>query len=78
MLEDITAAGFNRDKATPLRSAIDRLNRLRVLLRLAHELRVLSHDQYAFAATAMNEAGAQLAGWLRHNGRAGPAGVASP
>lgn len=66
VLEDITTAGYGRDKTAPIRRAVDGVNRLRVLLRLAHELRVLSHGQYAFAAEALGDAGAQLHGWLRH------------
>ena len=50
ILEDVTSAAYRKNRGPTLRKANDRLNRLRVLLRLAHELQVLSHGPYEEAA----------------------------
>lgn len=63
ILEDLTTAAWSKDKQTPLARADDRLNRLRVILRLCHETQVLSHGHYEEAAKMLGEAGRQLGGW---------------
>ena len=65
ILEDVTSAAYRKDRRGTLRKANDRLNRLRVLLRLAHELQVLSHGHYEEAARRLAEAGRLLGGWMR-------------
>ncbi|MSQ84726.1 MAG: hypothetical protein EXR77_17950 [Myxococcales bacterium] len=45
-----------------MRTANDRLNRLRVLLRLALELKLLSHDHYAEITDQLAENGRLLGG----------------
>ncbi|MBM4397507.1 MAG: four helix bundle protein [Deltaproteobacteria bacterium] len=65
ILEDVTSAAYRKDPRPDLGSANDKLNRLRVLLRLAHEMKVLSHDQYREGAERLAEAGRLLGGWLR-------------
>jgi hypothetical protein len=45
----------------------DGLNRLRVLARLCHELRLWSDGQYEEAARRMDEAGRILGGWMKTN-----------
>lgn len=69
ILEDVTSAAYRKDPRPDLGNANDKLNRLRVLLRLAHEMKVLSHDQYREAAERLAEAGRLLGGWLRKGGR---------
>ena len=73
VLEDITTASYAKDKRVALERAQDRLNRLRMLLRLGHQLHVLSHAQYEHAATQLVDCGRQLGGWLRHTGAAATA-----
>ena len=72
VLEDITTASWSMDARPALRSASDGLNRLQVLIRLCHELQLLSHGQYEHASLAIGEAGRQVGGWLRqqHQGTA--------
>lgn len=78
ILEDITSAAYQSDKGRRLQQANDRLNRLRVLLRLGHEMQVLSHGQYEELVTALAEAGRLLGGWLRQTrGGAAPRDRAS-
>ena len=67
IMENITSASYQKGKAKrrQLMAASDRLNRLRVLLRLAHEMEVLSHEAYEEAARRLGEAGALLGGWIK-------------
>lgn len=69
ILEDVTSAAYRKDPRPDLGNANDKLNRLRVLLRLAHEMTVLSHDHYRQAAERLAEAGRLLGGWLRKGNR---------
>ena len=74
ILEDVTSAAYRKDPRPDLDNANDKLNRLRVVLRLAHEMKLLSHDQYREAAERLAEAGRLLGGWLR-KGRTHEAGT---
>ncbi len=65
ILEDVTGAAYRKDPRPDLANANSRLNRLRVVLRLAHELKVLSHDHYREGAERLGEAGRLLGGWMR-------------
>lgn len=66
ILEDLTTAAYRKHPERILRSADERLNRLRVLLRLAHELGHLAPGHYEEAAQRLAEAGRMLGGWRRH------------
>lgn len=65
ILEDVTSAAYSRDPRPALAAANDRMNRLRVLLRLCQEVRLVSHDQYREAAERLAECGRLLGGWIR-------------
>lgn len=65
VVEDLVEARYSRDKRATLRRANLRLEKLRVLLRLSHKMRYLSHDGYAHASKAVNEAGKMLGGWIK-------------
>jgi len=69
ILEDVTTAALRRRKLTTLKRTDERLARLRVLLRLCHELRLLSHDQYEEGAVRLMGAGKMLGAWIQrqHN-----------
>lgn len=69
VLEHTTTAAYVRHKRPALEQANDALNRLRVLLRLAHELGVLPHAQYEEAAKRMASAGQLLGGWMRQQAK---------
>jgi hypothetical protein len=64
-LERVTQAAYRRQRATLLAEANDVLNRLRVLLRLAHELKLLSGGQYENVSARVSEAGRMLGAWMR-------------
>ena len=65
ILEGVTSAAYRKDRAETLTGINDGLNRLRVLVRLSHELRLLSDGQYEEAARRMDEAGRILGGWMK-------------
>ena len=66
MLEDLTTAAFNKARRErALRSADERLNRLRVLVRLARELEVLGPAAYEEGSARLGEAGRLIGGWRR-------------
>lgn len=70
IIEDIVTATYRKAPGRVLTSANERLSRLRVVARLAHELGVLSHAYYEEFAGRMSEAGRLLGGWLRAMGPA--------
>ena len=63
-------AAYRKEKREPLRAAGLRTNALRFLLRLAHDLRLLSESAYAFATERLDEVGRMVGGWERAAGRA--------
>lgn len=65
ILEGVTTAAYTKNRTAVLAKINDGLNRLRVLMRLSHELRVLSDGQYEEAARRMDEAGRILGGWMK-------------
>jgi hypothetical protein len=71
-LELITAAAYTRQRRALLADLDDRLNRLRVLLRLAHELAVLPHGHYLDAIARLAEAGRMLGAWRKRPDLAPP------
>ena len=74
ILEDVTAAAYRGRKRKVLERADGRLARLRVLVRLGHELKILSHGQYEEAAVRLDGAGRMLGAWLRRQGIVEPGG----
>ena len=71
ILEELVDARFSHDPGPALGRASRRLERLRVLLRLSHTRRHLSHGAFERLSRALDEAGRMLGGWIRHSG--GPA-----
>jgi len=71
LLENITAARYSSEPEAPLTNASLSLDRLRLLLRLAHSLRALDTTGYERSAESLVEVGQMLGGWLRHLRREG-------
>jgi len=69
LLEDLVEARYARDKRTILGRANLRLEKLRILLRLCHELAYLPHTSYEHAMRAINEVGKMLGGWRKQQDR---------
>ncbi len=64
ILEGIITANQERDKLPYLKQVSVALDKLRILIRLAKDLRFISIRQYAFAAEKINEIGKMLGGWI--------------
>jgi hypothetical protein len=66
VLEAILAARYRRDRTGFLRDVSLGIDKLRVLLRIAHELGHLDHRGYEYAAFHLDEAGRMAGGWIKH------------
>lgn len=65
LLEALTGAQYAAQAEEHLQRASLALDRLRLLLRLAHALRALDTRAYEHSAEALTEIGRMLGGWLR-------------
>lgn len=65
IFEDLVEARYAREKAPILRRANLRLEKMRLLLRMCHELRHLPHAAFEHSARSLNETGRMLGGWIR-------------
>ena len=65
VLENVIEAAYSREKRPCLRRASMAIEKLRVLLRICHELGYLDHRGYEHAAERLDEAGRMTGGWLK-------------
>ena len=65
LLLKLVDAAYTRDRAKILAEANGLLNRLRFLLRLAKDLKLLTIDSYAYAAECADEIGRMAGGWRK-------------
>jgi four helix bundle protein len=65
VLENIAAANYRADKGAVLARADERLNGLRILLRLGYKLRHIATNSYEYACREIDEIGKLLGGWIR-------------
>ena len=65
VLERIIEATYTRARAKSLNAANLGIEKLRVLFRLAANLRVLDLRRYEFAARSLDEVGRLIGGWIR-------------
>ncbi len=65
LVEDLVEARYSSKKHAILQRANLRLEKLRLLLRLAHKLRYLDYKRYEYAMKSINEIGKMLGGWLK-------------
>ena len=71
ILEGLIEASHRRDKRQVLETVSVKLDRLRFLIRLSKDLKLLNLTRYEYAAGALNEVGAMLGGWLKQQGGSG-------
>lgn len=72
VLDLLVEAAYTRSKDTPLRRANLKLEVVRHLWRLAHELKVTATRQYEHGARLIDDLGRQIGGWLRSQPQAHP------
>jgi len=65
MIEDLIEARYTANRKVILRRANLKLEKLRVLMRLAQKQHYLSVESYRYAAKAIDETGRMLGGWLK-------------
>ena len=65
LVEDLIEARYTRKKDLILQRANIRLEKIRILLRLSHDCRYLSHKGYEQVMKTINETGRMLGGWLK-------------
>jgi hypothetical protein len=70
LLLRLVDAAYARDKLPLLTEVNGLLNRLRFLLRLAKDLKLLSLESYGFAAQQTEEIGRMAGGWRKSSGPA--------
>lgn len=63
--EELVEARYTSDKREVLGRINTALEKLRVLFRLSHKLKYLSHNAYEHATRTINEAGQMLGGWVK-------------
>ncbi len=63
LVEHLVEAQFTRERKTPIRKANLTLDKLRILLRIAHNLTFLPHKQYEYASRQIDEVGRMLGAW---------------
>ena len=65
IIEDLTVARYSKNKIELLQKINMNLEKMRILLRLAHKFRYLSTQTYNFACRQLNEVGSMSGGWLK-------------
>lgn len=65
IIEGIIEARYSREKQDVLRRIDLDMEKLRVLLRVCHDLKHLDHKGYEFASKKINEAGRMVGGWRK-------------
>lgn len=72
VFEALVDARYGRDRRRALAEAGSGVEKLRLLLRLAHDLRALDDRAFAHACSELDEAGRSIGGWARHAAEARP------
>ena len=65
VVENLVEARYANRKEGLLKGVNLKLERLRVLLRICHELQYLPHKSYAFAVRSLDEVGRMVGGWIK-------------
>ena len=68
VLEALNEATYTKERTQHLRRANLGIEKLRFLMRLAADLKVLDKDRYAFAARTLDDTGRSVGAWVKaHN-----------
>lgn len=65
VLEDLIQARYSRRRLILLRRLNVKLEKLRIILRICHELRYLPHKSFQHAIFSLNDIGKMLGGWIK-------------
>lgn len=75
ILTGIISANGEWDKVPALKRVSASLDTLRILIRLAKDLKFISVRQYSFAAERVNEIGKMLGGWMKQSASPAPSPI---
>lgn len=65
VVEDLIEARYSRQKMIALKRANLSLEKIRVLLRICFESKILPYKAYEHAMVSINEVGKMLGGWMK-------------
>ena len=65
IVEFLIEAKYSKNKRPILRRINLYLEKIRILLRISHEIKLLSTKSYHFASKGINEVGTMLGGWIK-------------
>ena len=65
IVEDLVEARYARHKTEKLQRINLKLERLRVLLRIGHDMQYLPHKSFEFAVRSVDEVGRMIGGWIK-------------
>ncbi|MEO8657247.1 MAG: four helix bundle protein [Bryobacteraceae bacterium] len=69
LLMNLVDASYQNKNAAALGAAIRNVNRIRFLVRLSKDLRLINLDSYEFASLGLDEVGRMAGGWLKSTRR---------
>lgn len=69
ILECLIDAAYSKKKDEALRSANLKLEKLRYLIRLSKDLKLLNIKSYEFSARAIDDIGCSVGGWIKYSRR---------
>ena len=64
-LEDIIQAYYSKEKIPFLEKGNIHLERIRILIRLSHDLKIINHSRYELISVQINELGKMVGGWRK-------------
>ena len=65
VLEQLIGATYTKNRRQLLQQANLGLQKLRILMRLAHDLHYLDHRRYEYVARSLDEIGRMIGGWIK-------------
>ncbi len=65
VVELLIEAKYSRDKRPMLKKVNLCFEKMRILLRVSHEMKLIPTKSYHFASKSINETGMMLGGWIR-------------
>jgi len=65
LLEDMIEAYYGKEKRLVLRRGNVRLEKIRYLIRLSHDLKILGGRRYIYVSERVDEIGKMIGGWER-------------
>ncbi len=65
IVEDMVEARYNKNKIFILKRMNINLEKLRILLRICFELKMMSQKSYEYSSRSINEVGKMIGGWMK-------------